>query len=99
MLVGLLGESAIAKRAPRDQQFSTRSPRGCLSAEMRRKTATKFPSNGSIVGQKKKRFVREFCGNQPCFSLLSGDKCNRCPASSVSWINHLRICKKSLKNL
>jgi hypothetical protein len=26
----------------------------------------------------------EFCGNKPCFSLLSRDKCNRCPASSVS---------------
>ena len=42
--------------------------------------------------------VLAYSENEPCFSLLSRDKCNRCPASSVSWINHLRICKKSLAN-
>ena len=26
----------------------------------------------------------DFCGTQQCLSLLSRDKCNRCPASSVS---------------
>src|SRR5882762_599988 len=83
---------------PPDQRFSTPSPRGSLSEGMRRKNATKFPSNSSIVGQKENRFVREFCGKQPCFSLLSRDKCNRCPASSVSWFNHLRICKKTSRD-
>jgi hypothetical protein len=48
-----------------NQQFSARSPRGILTEEMRRKSATKVPSNSSIVGQKKNRFVRDFCGNQP----------------------------------
>jgi hypothetical protein len=38
---------------------------------------------------KKNRFVREFCGNQPCFSLLSRDKCNGCPLADQVVTNML----------
>ena len=61
---------------------------------------SEFPHNQRFLGpHRKDRLLREFCGNGSCFSLLSRDKCNGCPASSVSWINHLRVCKKSLENL
>ena len=42
----------------------------------------------------RRKFLWESCGNQRCFSLLSRDKCNECPASSVSQISYLRSAQK-----
>jgi hypothetical protein len=78
-----------------NQLFSARSPRGSLTEGVRRKSATKIPSNSSIVGQKKNRLVREFCGNQSCFSLLSRDKCNECPRAVLG----KSVAYESVKNL
>jgi hypothetical protein len=48
-------------------------------------TAKRFPTtNGSLGPHRKNRLLREFRGNGSCFSLLSRDKCNGRPASSVS---------------
>jgi hypothetical protein len=77
-----------------EQRFSWGRREAAWSMKKRRGTATKVPSNTSIVGQKKNRFVWEFCGNKGCFPLLSRDKSNRCPASSVSWISHLQNVPK-----
>src|SRR5256885_12550893 len=61
---------------------------------LRRKNATKLPSNSSIVGQKTNRFMREFCGNQPCFSLLSRDRKSTRLNSSHLVISYAVFCLK-----
>jgi hypothetical protein len=46
---------------------------------------SEFPTTNGFPGpHRKNRLLREFCGNGSCFSLLSRDKCNGRPASSVS---------------
>jgi hypothetical protein len=47
--------------------------------------ARRIPTtNGSLRPSRKNRFVWEFCGNKPCFSLLSRDPRSQSSASGIS---------------